>query len=421
MLDRTIAPPFNRIQKIVIKQPEKQTLRNGIDLFSLRSGSQEVLQLDILINTGKYNEVHNGSAFFAGKMLSEGIPGMSSSEISELLDSLGAQIDINPGLDQLEISIHCLSKHFLELSGVLKDMLTSPTIPEKELDTLKNIRLQSLHVNNEKSGFVASKLFRESLFGSKHPYGIVLNDDDILSTNQMIVQDYVRENIINQPFTLIASGNYTDQILESIVATFEGIDIGTPNVPDIVESTSLGGNIYEEKNDAVQTSIRIGCTSLSMNHPDYLTLLVTNEILGGYFGSRLMKNIREEKGLTYGISSGIAHLTHGNYFIVSADVKKENREEAIEEIKKEISILQTQLVSDDELDTVRNYMLGQIQSSVNTPFELAAKFKLLFVHGLDYSYYTSLIHTINHVTPGEILEISNKSLPLDSMRVISVG
>ncbi len=421
MLDRTAAPPFNKIKEIVIKQPEKRKLANDVDLFILKSGSQEVIKVELLYNSGKYAETHNGSAFFAGKMLAEGIPGKTSNEIAAIFDSFGAHLEIIPGLDHLEISIYCLSKHFQSLAQLLHDIITNPLIPESELETQKNIRLQSLHVNNEKNGFLATKLFCKNLFGPTHPYGVILEDEHILSTTKQIVKEYIDKNILNSPFTIIASGNFEQEVTDTIENLFGSIKI-TNNTP--VENAvfaPLNENLYVERSESVQTSIRMGCSSLKIDHPDYLTLLVANEILGGYFGSRLMKNIREEKGLTYGIYSGIAHLSKSSYFIISADVKKSNREEAIDEITKEISQLQNVLVSTEELDTVRNYMLGQLQSSINTPFELASKFKLLLVHDLSYSYYTSLIDTITHITAEEIREISNKFLDPSLMHVIAVG
>lgn len=421
MLDRTAAPPFNKIKKIVIKQPEKIRLDNGVDLYTIQSGSQEILKLDILFDTGKYEETHNGSAYIGGKMMAEGIPGKSSTEIAAFFESFGAHLEITPGLDHLEISLYCLSKHFANIVDVFRDIITKPIFPDSELETQKNIRIQSLHVNNEKNGFVATKLFREALFGSKHPYGIILQDDDILTTTKTTVQEYADRNILNHSFTVIASGNFGPEVIDSIINTFGGIKIDKANPRKTVEIVPSNEDSYLEKEESVQSSIRMGSISLKMDHPDFLTLLVTNEILGGYFGSRLMKNIREDKGLTYGIYSGFSHLSQAGYFVISADVKKSNREEAIEEIIKEIIRMQIDLVDSNELDTIRNYMLGQLQSSVNTPFELASKFKSLLFNGLSYSYYTSLIHTINHITPEEIREITNKFLNPSAMRVITVG
>jgi len=421
MLDRTVPPLYHQIEEISIKKASKALLNNGIELYSIRSGTQEVLKFDILFNAGKYFEINNGVSFFAGKLLSEGVPGYTSEQIAATFDSYGALLEIISGPDYLEISLHCLSKHFHKLAALLHRIITEATYPEDEIEIHKNIRARNLEVNNEKTSFVASKLFRENIFGSTHPYGQVLNISDIHNTTRKQIVEFAENHIFSKPFTIFVSGNFGEDIIKLIHDEF-----GNPAISDAkkVEQPDFSGKnkiIYTEKENSVQTSLRMGTTTIPMTHNDIHGLMVTNEILGGYFGSRLMKNIREDKGLTYGIYSGIANFNHASYFVVSADVKKEFRVEAMDEIVKEIENLQNVPVDKDELETVRNYMLGQLQSSINTPFALISYFKNLYQNNLTYKYYQDYINTIRSITPSEIQSLAKQYMATEHLISIGVG
>jgi len=421
MLDRTVAPPFHRIDQILIKQPERSLLSNGLKLFTLNSGTQPVLNLELIFRAGKWFENEPGVAFFSSKMLSEGTPDMDSKQIAETFESYGASIDINPGFDFLSISIYCLTRHFVNLVPLIKSIVGSPTFPLSELETMKNIQIQNLKVNNEKTDFVARQIFRKSLYGKDHPYGHSLEQDKIKKIKYEQLQGFFDEFIHGRLYALILSGKVDEDIRKMVDDEFGELEL-KPQPEE--NSLTISGNLEEleiDKPDSKQTSLRIGKRCISMHHPDHAGLLIANELLGGFFGSRLMKNIREEKGFTYGIHSSIVNLKNDNFLVIAADVKKESRQEALKEIRKEINTLGNIAVPESELETVKNYMLGQLQASVNSPFALASKFKVLFLNGLTYDYYNTLIETINQITPELITSIAKKHLIASDMVVVAVG
>ncbi|MCH7515299.1 MAG: insulinase family protein [Bacteroidetes bacterium] len=421
MLDRTVAPPFKKITKINIRQPEKILLSNGLELYTINTSLQPVLKLDLIFRAGKWFEKNNGISFFTGKMLSEGVPGLSSVQIAAVFEKYGAQLEISPGFDFLSVSVYCLSKHLKYLLQLIKQIISEPLFPEKELNTLKNIEQQTLRVNNEKTSYVAGKKLQESLFGSSHPYGRNLSEADINHISKSEIKHFFDEFIKDKPFTLIASGGF-DKDVENLISSHFGTVEFTEwvNFSPIPVNSNQKDVIISNKN-RTQTSIQAGKLSIPMRHRDYHGLLIVNEILGGYFGSRLMKNIREEKGLTYGIYSSLVNWKNSSYFVIATDVKKELRTKAVAEIKKEIIRLNESLVSSDELETVKNYLLGQIQASVNTPFALAHIFKNLFINELSYAYYDNLFRTIEEITSEDIRSIANRYLSTTEMVTVSVG
>lgn len=421
MFDRTVAPPFKKITKIKIRQPEKNLLSNGLELYTINTSQQPVLKLDLIFRAGKWFEKNNGISFFAGKMLSEGVPGLSSAQIATVFEKYGAQIEISPGFDFLSISVYCLSKHLKYLLPLIKQIIYEPLFPIKELNTLKNIQQQTLRVNNEKTSYVAGKKFRESLFGSMHPYGRNLSESDIDHISRSEIKHFFEEFIKNKPFTIIASGGF-DEDVENLISSHFGIVAFTELVEfSPIPVSSNQKDIFISDENRTQTSIRTGKLNIPMRHSDYQGLLIVNEILGGYFGSRLMKNIREEKGLTYGIYSSLVNWKNSSYFVIATDVKKELHAKAVAEIKKEIILLNESLVSSDELETVKNYLLGKIQASINTPFALSHIFKNLFINELSYTYYDNLFRTIEEITSEDIRSIANRYLSTDEMVTVSVG
>ena len=150
-------------------------------------------------------------------------------------------------------------------------------------------------------------------------------------------------------------------------------------------------------------------------------MLVMNEVFGGYFGSRLMKNIREEKGFTYGISSNMPSFRREGYFLIGTDVNKENTQQTLDEIQKEIHILQTVPVLEDELETVKNYMAGEFVGSLNTPFEIADRYKVILLDQLPADFLTTYIQKIRAVSPADIMEMANQYLKTGSLSEVVVG
>lgn len=348
---------------------------------------------------------------------------LSSSEISEAFDRIGAFIDLNHSSDRTGIVIYCLSRFLPEVLPLVQELIQKATFPEKELEELRNITQQNLRVNKEKTAYLASVELRAGLFGSDHPYGKTQNETDIESIKLEQIKAHFDRYIKNGKFTIVLAGQVEDKDVNIVKEYLGSYDASNESAVITPESQVdyIGKQILIEKQDSVQSSIRIGRRLFTRHHPDYFKMLVTNEILGGYFGSRLMKNIREEKGLTYGISSNLITLRHGGYFMIGTDVKKEFTQQTIDEIKKEIYRLQTELVEDEELQTVKNFMAGEFAGSLNTAFEVADRRKILLLDGLPADFFNRYIDQIHATTSEDIMEMANTYLRPDEMLEVVVG
>jgi zinc protease len=422
-LDRTLAPDFKVISHISLPETQSSFLDNGIPLHVINIGEQPVIRLEVIFDAGNWYENEPGASFLAVKMMTEGTEGRTSSEISEAFDNLGAFIDMTHSSDRCGIVVYCLSRFLPEVLGLVSDLIQNSVFPEKELDELRNITLQNLRVNKEKTAYLASTALRRALFGPTHPYGRSQEEETIQGLPLESIKGHFTKFIKTAKSTVVLAGQVGSEDIE-IVNHFLGqsaVTTGVGETDHAVQTDYAGQQLLIEKEESVQSSIRMGKRLFDRHHPDYFKMLVANEILGGYFGSRLMKNIREEKGLTYGISSSVVTLAHDGYFMIGTDVKKEFTQQTIDEIKKEIYRLQTELVGDEELQTVKNFMAGEFAGSLNTAFEVADRRKIILLDGLPTDFFSQYVEQIHATTAEDIRRMATQYMRPEEMVEVVVG
>jgi predicted Zn-dependent peptidase len=278
-------------------------------------------------------------------------------------------------------------------------------------------------VNREKVQNLAIDNFFESLFGKSHPYGYQILEQNFENITPKVLSDFHHSYYTPGNMAIIISGKIHERTEELL-----NLHYGNTILKDFPEEITANQfksenpkKVHLNKAGTVQTAIRIGSTTINKRHPDYPGLKVLDSILGGYFGSRLMKNIREEKGYTYGISSSLSSLDLSGYKVISTEVGQKYCQRTIDEIYKEIGILQKVHVSKKEMDVVRNYMSGEMLRMFDGPFALAESFKSAWEFGLDNRYYYSLYEKIRTITPDEITQLAKTYYNLDELYQITVG
>ena len=423
MLDRTQIPAFQAIQEVQLPTPSFHTLTNGIPLHLIGVDHQPVLRLECIFDAGSWHEQIPSAGFFAVKMLAEGLPDRTSAQISEYFDGFGAFLELSSGPDRSSVVVYCLTKFLPNVLPVLCQLLTEPTFPDKELTDLRNITLQNLRVNYEKNAYLAGVLFRQKLFGADHPYGRSQQPEQIADLTQSDVIAYYERVLQNRPFRILLAGQATERDVALIDRELGQIPVRTDDLPAPTHTPAPTGDraTLAEKPESSQSSIRVGRRLFTRSHPDFFKMVVTNEILGGYFGSRLMKNIREEKGFTYGISSNMPSFRRDGYFLIGTDVNRENTQQTLDEIRKEIRLLQTELVPEHELETVKNFMAGEFVGSLNTPFEIADRYKVVLLDNLPADFLTTYIQHLRAVSADDVLAMANRYLADDDLSEIVVG
>lgn len=420
MIIRTVAPLSDTISKPNFPQAEKFNLNKGIELLGLSNSNQPVLMLDLVFPVGRYHEQVSGITYFVAKMLLEGTKTKSSADIANQLDFHGSHLEITPTLDYIFIKLYCLKKFFKNQVDLVFELLSDPIFPVNEFEKLRNIRIQQTKQQHVKSNAFAGLKFRETLFGSMHPYGKIISINDIKEVSLDAVIDFYANDLFSTPNLYIA-GDF-DQIEIDILnkkvseITFKK---NTPHLTNI--SSEKGGDVNVNWENSVQSSIRLGANTITKNHPDIHKLKIANKLFGGFFGSRLMKNIREEKGLTYGISSSLVHLKNESYWVVGTDVLKEKTKVAIDEIKNEIFKLKENQPSNEEVKTLKNYIKGKWLMSFDSVFNSMNMITNNHLAGLDESYWNDFMSALDETSPEEISNTTKKYLAIDSAIEVIVG
>lgn len=421
MLDRSIAPVFNKPEIFRLPPVDKSKLSNGIPYFEISTASQPAIKFEMIFRGGNSLEPQTGLSFFTSKMLTSGTKKFSAAAIEENIALHGAFLDVTSGHDHVALTVYCLEKFLPEVLEIVHQLLNEATFPATELHNLKNIQLQNLRVNKEKTTYLATTLLRSHFYKNDHPYSKIMDEDDVKEVDKEGLIGFYPKLFDMSACSVFVSGGGRN-CYEMIDRVFGRDKISV--TPESLKTTMPeynSGTFHLEKDGALQSSIRVAFPTIPQSDEEYPVLALGNEILGGYFGSRLMKNIREDKGFTYGIHSSIINLLDGSYWICGTDVRKEVKDETIGEIKKEVARLCQEPVSDDEMETVKNYMLGSFLNSLNTPFSIMEKYKSVYYHSLQDTYYEDLFREIEQADAYKLMEIYNKYFKEENFLIATAG
>jgi predicted Zn-dependent peptidase len=414
MLNRTIAPPIVDAVNfhLSLKPFEKFILDNGVPVYAINTGAEEVMSAELVFFSGNCFEEKNLVAAAANFLLKNGTSKKKAFEINEHFEYYGSFLNRACYNETATLTLHCLNKHIGELIPVMEELVTDSVFPEEELAIFKQNQKQRLSVNLKKSDFVAGRLIDSYLYGEKHPYGKFSSpaEYDALNREELLV--YFDKYYRHGNCIIFTAGKLPEVLFELLNKSFGHLSLGNnfqvPALP--ISSGKKPGEKFRITNDpnGVQGSIRIGRLFPNRHHPDFQKVMVLNNILGGYFGSRLMSNIREDKGYTYGIYSYLQDHIQQSAWLVSTDAGKDVCEAAINEIYKEMKQLQLEPVGEEEMQLVRNYMMGSVLSELDGPFQLISRWKNYILNNLDEKYFYNALHIIRNITPEEIRELAKK-------------
>ncbi|MBK1440278.1 insulinase family protein [Parapedobacter sp. ISTM3] len=424
MLDRTLPPAYHPVTDFKLLKPLHIPFPNGVQTFVFNAGDQDLVRIEWIFGNVFAQEDQSLLNSCASELLLEGTTKYSSKQIAELVDFHGAFLVPEYGYDQSALTLFSLNKHLDQLLPLVKNILTDAIFPERELATYIRNNKQKLQVSLKKNSFVARRLFNKTLFGPTR-YGYIpdVPDYDRIAREALLAlfkQQYTPANC-----TLIVSGKVTDGVIDALRQLFgdswQLADKAIPVDPAPKFAPTEGLLVVDERKDALQSAIRLGSQSIQRSHPDFPGLQVLNTLLGGYFGSRLMTNIREEKGYTYSIGSGLASLRHSAFFTISSEVGVAVTKATLAEIEKEIQRLREEPVEESELALVKNYLMGSMLGSLENVFSHADKFKTVYFSGLGLEYYDYYSDTINSITAEEIARLANTYLNYQNMIKVIVG
>lgn len=424
MLDRSIQPEVKPISQINIPEPKVFRSSNGVDFHIIDMGDQEVVRIDLIFCAGKWDQGKLLQSMFTNLLLKEGVEGMTSQEVAEQLDYYGAWLQPSATFHNSYVSLYSLNKHAKNTFPLLEKIVKKPSFLQHEFDVIKDRRFQNFLVEEERVHVTAFNEFVHCLYGDKYPYGQHAKKEHFDNLTLQDIKDYHKEYYNSHNCRIILTGRITDEIMEQALACFGNEKWG--NEKDKEEKSfeatpSAPGRFFIEKSDALQSAVRIGLPIIGREHPDYPKLRVLNTLLGGYFGSRLMANIREDKGYTYGIGSSITTLKNASYLSISSQVATQFTESLIKEVFVEIDRLKEELVGDEELQMLKGYLLGEMARLFDGPFSIADAHQSLLANNMSVSYYYQMIDAIHSVTAEELKILARKYFIEDNFYTIVSG
>lgn len=412
-LNRTQQPLITPYGALSIPRPTIQSLPNGAALYITNKGDQEVCRIDILLEGGRYAGATTAIADITGPMIRKGVPGMDDNAIAELLDYNGAWMHTATTQHYSTVSLFTLNRNLPKVLPLLATMLTSPTLPEKPFETLRQQRIQQLNISREKVNILAAEAFNRLIFGAQHPYARTTSTQDLQDITLNDIRQYHNNHYLNTGAYVMLSGLITDEVVNLVNEHLGDINIHAPAHKPLQVAPLQPEDIHTtiiHKEGSLQTGLRIGMPTISSNHPDYTLLTMANLILGGYFGSRLMTNIREEKGYTYDISSHIISLRNSSYFTIVTDTGTEYTRPLMDEVQNELDTLCNQLVSQEEVDTARSYMQGRRARILDSAFTMSDYFVSSLISNTPIHYFDIEDEIIRHATPADIQRVANTYL-----------
>jgi len=424
-LNRTIPPPVRSMGDVNIVRPERLKMKNGMTLNVIRAGSQEVVRLDILIGAGQWHQTQLLQALFTNRMLREGTVSMTSVQIAEKLDYYGAWLELSSSINYGFITLYSLNKYFSKTLAIIADMLMNPIFPEKEMEIVVENNRQQFLVNSTRVEVLARKQLHRSLFGEKHPFGRFAQESDYDSITSDILRDFYKKYYHSNNCSVFVSGKVTPEIIRCIEENLGDVpwgEIHTIPPLQLQEPQPIKEKrVFVEKTDALQSSLKMGGFMMDRTHPHFLKARVMVTLWGGYFGSRLMSNIREDKGYTYGIGAGIVNCPGSGVLMITTEADNRYIDTIITEVYYEMDRLCNDLAPKEELDMVRSYMLGEFCRSYESPFSLSDAWIYTETARLDDDFFVRSIEAIRSVTTEEIRDLAQMYLCKEKLIEVVAG
>jgi len=422
MLDRKIAPQFSTDFDLRIKNLESSLTGNGTPIYEVNCGTQDIIKVEFLFKSGRINEEQVGVARAAVSLMGEGTETKSSSEQAEFFDFYGAIVKFKSALESSSVSLVCLTRHFEKVWPVFYEVLFSPAFAESEVEKYAAVASQKLKNQITKNDVHSYRIFTEKIFGKNHPYGYNTQPEDIAKLKANDLRQFYDKNFSLANAFVILSGKYSPEIKNTIVSHLATAKKeASPFTQTFTETEAIHDTLYEQTSNEAQVSIKLGRKMFGRRGEHFSEVYFMNTLLGGYFGSRLMKNIREDKGYTYGIYSSLDTYKRDGVFYISSDVGNEFVDPCLEEISKEIKLLREVSVEKEEIDMVRNYLLGQSLHLIDGPFATAQLVKNIYSKDLEISDFEHHINTIKYMTADKVQEMAQTYLDENLFTTVLTG
>ena len=421
---KKIPPPPIHLATIPALLPaDRFTLPNGLKVVAMGGVDAPVIRAELIWDAGRPFETGKLVNALVDDLLLEGTPKHTAAEVEAYFEQYGTQLDQPDVMDTANLSIATTLRWAGEVLPMMAEIVAEANFTEESFARSIRQRKQRLRENLSDNDTLAFRLITEATYGADHPYGYNSHLETYDELKLQSVKDYYRSHYHAGNATLFVAGNLTDDVLQLVEKTFGGLPSGERARPVDFPPVPVQPHLQQvQRPRAEQTMIRIGRPGVDIRGIDYPALMVLDTIYGGYFGSRLMKNIREEKGLTYGIESEVDTYRYDGDFGVSADVANESVAIVRREIAVEAERLRQDLVGPGELEMVRAYLSGSVANNLDGVFGHAYRHRSAIIKDYEpHAFLATLSQTILEITPEQIREVARKYLNPDGDWEVVLG
>jgi zinc protease len=423
---RSAPPPLGAEPEVLWPRRTSRTLANGLRVVLVESHTIPKVSLELLFRSGNAVAAHEQPALaeMTATVVRTGTAARSSRQIEEDLRRMGADLGTSAGTDSSAISISGLAEFSAGLLDLVLDLAQNATFSAAELDRERRQRLEELRIERATPGFLAGERLRRVLFG-EHPYAVVApTEADVGGYRREDLERYYRAHYVPANALLLAVGDFdSEKMLAEIEKRF-GAWKGSPpqRAAAPAPPSPVGRRIHlVHLPGSVQTEIRGGNLAITRAHPDWFPLAVGNAVFGGAFNSRLVMNIREQKGYTYSPRSAVHALREHGYFSVQAAVRNDVVAASLTEIFYELDRMRSLPVETEELGDTQNYLSGVFSLGIATQDGLLGQLATVCLHDLPEDYLETYRQRVRAVAPEHVLAAARRWFDSANLQVVVVG
>jgi zinc protease len=426
-LDRSKPPQPGAFPKVTFPKFEERRLKNGLSVYIVQNHEQPIVSMSLYLRAGSIYDPkrREGLAATVSDMMTKGTERRSATQIAEEIDFVGGALFASASWDALTIGVTVLSKFLGVGLDLLADVVQYSTYPEEELERVRLQRLAGLRHAKADAGFLSDMVFSKLVF-PQHPYSQQASgtEESVEQMKRIDVVRFVQDYFGPDNAFVVAAGDINTEaflaLLDDLLGSWSGAPMRATGFesPGITPGRQIG---LIDKEGAVQSAVRVGHVGIPRNTPDYIPLSALNMLLGGYFNSRINLNLREKNGFTYGARSMFDARFLSGPFLVSTEVRTEVTVRAVEEIISEITRIALDPVTDEELQTVKNYMIGSFPLQIETPQQIANRIAMIVLYGLDRDYYDTYRDKLAALTVTDLHRVARQYLHPDALTIVASG
>jgi zinc protease len=425
--DRSVVPAIRAIAHPALPDYSTVQLDNGLNVYVLHFPESEILKVEVAFHAGRPEEQDKLAAYMTPRLMREGAGDYSAARIAEMFDFYGTGVTTWSWLDATGFILTGLAKYASETLPLFADILLRPAFHQAELENLIQIHIGELKVELEKVEVISYRTLTERLYGSAHPFGYNSATADYLAVTVDALKRFHHDHLSLGKAQIMVTGNITPDVIAVLNKTLGSAPAGPPAAPrencppKPVKVAGKRPMVKVKQPGALQTAVKMGRLLFNRQHPHFYEVQVLNTLFGGYFGSRLMTNIREEKGYTYNIYSGIDTYFDSGYLYVATEVNSDKITATIRAIRREMKKLREEPVQEEELTMVRNYMIGALLNGFDGPLNMSGILRAIAFEGIGKESFDRQMDILQTITPERIQELAGIYLQPEDYLTVVVG